>query len=103
MKIGIFGKGGVGKTTVAGILARALADRGHRVVALDCDVNPTLGMALGLEASESERLMGVRQALDAGEVEHAPAVADMLVRFGADAPGGIRLMIVNKIEHPEPG
>ena len=33
MKLGVVGKGGVGKTTVAALLARAYADRGRRVAA----------------------------------------------------------------------
>ncbi len=41
MKIVVTGKGGAGKTTVAGALARHLARHGQRVVALDCDPAPT--------------------------------------------------------------
>ncbi len=103
MRIGVFGKGGVGKTTTAGILARELARRGHRVTALDCDANPTLGLALGVSPSETERLAGLRQAVADGEAEHAPTIAEMLERFGTDAPGGIRLAVINKIDQPEPG
>ena len=103
MKIAVVGKGGTGKTTVTGILSRSLADLGHEVVALDCDSNPNLGLALGLGAEATERLVGIRQALDAGEEEHAPTVAEMLERFGAHAPGGVRVAVITKIEHPQPG
>ncbi|CAN5450615.1 carbon monoxide dehydrogenase accessory protein CooC [soil metagenome] len=103
MKIGITGKGGVGKTTISGILARALAQQGHRVIALDCDSNPNLGLALGLTPEETDRLAGIRQALDAGEGEHAPTVPEMLERFGAEAPDGVRLAVVTRIEEPNPG
>lgn len=40
MKIGIVGKGGVGKTTTSSLLARALVERGRRVLAVDTDSNP---------------------------------------------------------------
>ena len=103
MKIGIIGKGGVGKTTIAAIVARTLAERGRTVVALDCDSNPNLGLALGLTSEETDQLAGIRQALDEGDEEHAPTVPEMLERFGAWAPGGVRLAVVTKIEKPNPG
>jgi CO dehydrogenase maturation factor len=48
MKIAVAGKGGSGKTTIAGALARELAGRGVPVVALDDDSNPNLAVSLGL-------------------------------------------------------
>src|SRR5262249_21358338 len=50
MKIAVGGKGGSGKTTVAGTLARVLAARGLEVVALDDDSNPNLALTVGLSA-----------------------------------------------------
>ena len=103
MKIGVIGKGGVGKTTIAGIVARTLARRGHSVIALDCDANPNLGIALGLTPAETDRLAAVRQTLDAEGGEHAPSVPEILERFGAPTPDGVRLAVVTKIEKPNPG
>lgn len=48
MKIAITGKGGVGKTTVAGTMARILADRGRRVYAIDADPDANLASAVGI-------------------------------------------------------
>jgi len=48
MKIAIAGKGGSGKTTIAGILTRVLANGGHKVWAIDADSNPNLGVTIGL-------------------------------------------------------
>ena len=56
MKVGIVGKGGVGKTTTSSLIARALAERGKRVVAIDTDSNPNLGMSLGLSFEEIEAI-----------------------------------------------
>lgn len=47
MKIAISGKGGVGKTTLAALLAQVYADRGRDVLAVDADPSPCLAGALG--------------------------------------------------------
>jgi len=46
-KIAITGKGGVGKTTLASLMAYVLAEDGHTVYAIDADPNATLAQALG--------------------------------------------------------
>jgi CO dehydrogenase nickel-insertion accessory protein CooC1 len=51
-RIGIFGKGGSGKSTVAVLLARALEERGYQVYILDADsTNIGLAQALGFGKS----------------------------------------------------
>jgi len=103
MKIAVVGKGGSGKTTTSAVLARTLARSGHRILALDCDSNPNLGISLGIGEEATERLVSVRDAVDAGDEQH-PASADELVeRFGVDAPDGVRLAVVSAIANPEPG
>jgi CO dehydrogenase maturation factor len=103
VKVAVVGKGGSGKTTTAGIIARTLGRAGHRVIALDCDANPNLGIALGLGPAETERLQGIREGLDQDETQHAPTVSEMLQRFGAQAPDAVRLAVVTKIDKPDPG
>jgi len=48
MKVAISGKGGVGKTTLAGVMARILADQGRKVLAIDADPDSNLASAIGL-------------------------------------------------------
>lgn len=102
MKIAVAGKGGAGKTTLAGSVARALGRAGHSVVALDADTNPMLGISLGVGPEETERLVGVRQALDAGDVPHETTTEGLVATFGTDAPDGIRLVVASRIDNPEP-
>jgi CO dehydrogenase maturation factor len=103
MKIAVGGKGGSGKTTVAGTLARAIGRSGRAVVALDADSNPMLGLSLGLGPGRTEELVGLRQRLDAGEVEHETTVGGLVDRFGADAPDGVRVVVCSRIDQADPG
>lgn len=48
MRVAVAGKGGAGKTTISATLARSAARRGERVLAVDADSNPNLGVAMGL-------------------------------------------------------
>ena len=103
MKIGVVGKGGAGKTTVAGTVARSLARSGRTVLAVDADVNPMLGISLGIGPERTEAVVGARQALDAGEAEHQPTAAGIIEAFGADAPDGVRLLVVSRVDKYDPG
>ena len=47
MKIALSGTGGVGKTTVAALLARAVSRTGRRVIAIDADPDSNLAASLG--------------------------------------------------------
>jgi CO dehydrogenase maturation factor len=103
MKIVVAGKGGVGKTTVSGTVARALARSGHRVLALDADTNPMLGVSLGVGPEETDLLVAVRQGLETGETEHERSTEGFVERFGRDAPDGVRLVVASRIDRPNPG
>ncbi|MGW8225474.1 MAG: nucleotide-binding protein, partial [Anaerolineales bacterium] len=56
MKIAISGKGGVGKTTLAALLAQVYADAGRHVLAVDADPSPCLAGALGFPAEQLAEL-----------------------------------------------
>ena len=103
MKVAVAGKGGSGKTTVSGTLARVLARSGHEVLALDADANPMLGISLGVGPEETDRLLGVRQSIDAGEVEHQESVEALVATCGTDAPDGVRLVVASRLDRPDPG
>lgn len=64
MKIAITGKGGVGKTTLAALLAQAYADAGRQVLAVDADPSPCLANALGFPAELRARLHPIAEMDD---------------------------------------
>ena len=67
MKIAVAGKGGAGKTTISGTLARALARAGHDVMAIDADGVAPIDL--------DEDAPGVRAILAIGERLAAQAAA----------------------------
>ena len=52
MKLAISGKGGVGKTTFAALLIRALNENGKHVLAIDADPDANLASAVGIPDSD---------------------------------------------------
>lgn len=87
MKIAIAGKGGVGKTTLSGLLARALAGAGWRVLAIDADPDANLASALGIAPA---RMRAVEP------ISHMTALAR--ARTGAAATGGAHFILNPKVE-----
>ena len=47
MKLAVSGKGGVGKTLFAAMLARQMSDAGYSVIAIDADPDANLALTLG--------------------------------------------------------
>ncbi len=76
LKLAISGKGGVGKSTVCGVLARLYAASGRPVLAIDADPDANLASALGMPAelqasvrtiSEQRRLVEERTGAKANQ------------------------------------
>ncbi|RLB67832.1 MAG: carbon monoxide dehydrogenase, partial [Deltaproteobacteria bacterium] len=64
MKIAISGKGGVGKTTLAGTLARVIAASEHKVLAIDADPDANLASALGFSYDEVSKVTPFAEMTD---------------------------------------
>jgi CO dehydrogenase maturation factor len=63
MRIALAGKGGSGKTTVASLLIRALAERRKAVLAIDADINQHLADSLGLPRQTVDAIPEMGNAL----------------------------------------
>ena len=92
MKLGIVGKGGIGKTTISALLAETYARRGKRVLAVDTDSNPNLAFSLGLDAAAAERVPLLPRSLVVGTGSGATTPADLLLDYGAQTPSGVTLL-----------
>jgi len=96
MKLGIVGKGGVGKTTISALLADAYAATGRRVVAIDTDSNPNLGFSLGLTAAETEAVPPLPRSVIVG-ARGDLTVDDVLDDYGCTTPAGVTLLSAIKV------
>jgi CO dehydrogenase maturation factor len=110
MKLAIAGKGGVGKTTVAALLAQTYAARGREVLAVDADPAPCLAEALGFPGAlrkelapiaEMEELIeertGAKPGAMGGFFTLNPKVDDIPDRFSVRHEG-VRLLEMGSVE-----
>jgi CO dehydrogenase maturation factor len=103
MKIAVTGKGGVGKTTLAGTLARLLARDGLDVLAIDADSDMNLASALGIDIPPSpltdyKEFIDERAGGPAGMFKLNPKVDDVVERFGITGPDGVRMLVMGTVE-----
>jgi CO dehydrogenase maturation factor len=112
MKIAVAGKGGVGKTTVAGTIARLLGRDGLKILAVDADPAYTLWSALGIPAdvakqivplTENEALVEERLQIEgAGSYKSFfklnPRVDDLADKFAIAGPDNVSLLVAGTVE-----
>ena len=109
--IAIAGKGGSGKTTIAGTLARALARGGREVWAIDADSTPNLGITLGLSRQESAAVQPIpRSILREGTDDDGKrrftlnlSPADVVARYSVDTPDAVGLLLMGRVDHAGAG
>lgn len=110
VKIAIAGKGGTGKTTFSGTLARELGRSGRRVLAIDADPNPTLAMTLGIDESTASEASVLPRDLIAAEPGGGAwayrltiPVGDIVRALGLSGPDGVTLLTAGRVEHAARG
>lgn len=115
MKLAISGKGGVGKSTLAGTLARLWATEGRRVLAIDADPDANLASALGMPPALREQIRTIsteRQLIEErtgakvrefGQMfKLNPAVSDIASRY-AQGFAGVDLLVLGAVQRAAGG
>jgi len=107
MKIAVSGKGGLGKTFIAGSLAASLARKGHPVIAIDTDPSPNLALTLGLSPqdaarivpiAENEQLIKLKTATEfPGVFRLTISVDDIQEKYSVPTPAGPALMVMGTV------
>ncbi len=116
MKIALTGKGGVGKTTLASLLAYTFAEAGKRVIAVDADPDANLASALGVEPDRAatirpiadmgdliEERTGARPGQAGGVFKLNPRVDDIPEGFGLPVSESIKLLVMGKSKSASAG
>lgn len=101
LRAAVVGKGGAGKSLISATLARLLAQRGRRVLAVDFDTNPGLAYSLGVspftgvlpdevvqEHPGASYGWGLREGLTPADIVEGAAVV---------GPDGVRFVSLGKI------
>jgi CO dehydrogenase maturation factor len=106
VKLAIAGKGGSGKTSISGTMARTLARRGRRVLAIDGDSNPNLALTLGIPAERMNDLPTLPRDLlhrSDGGVELTKTLEEICETHSLEGPDGVTLLVMAQPQHAGTG
>ena len=106
MKLAIAGKGGSGKTSISGTMARQLARAGRSVLAIDGDSNPNLALTLGLPPDAMNGMPTLTRDLlrrSPGGDELQKSLDEICESHSLAAPDGVTLLVMANPQHAGTG
>jgi len=107
VKVAVSGKGGVGKTLVAGGLAYFFASKGLKTIAIDADPSPNLALTLGLSAEEARKILPISENKEliesktgtgfSGVYRLTFTVDDIAKQYSVKTPFGVNLIVMGTV------
>ena len=113
MKVAVSGKGGVGKTLIAGGLASGFAARGLKTMAIDADSSPNLALTLGLPTEESRKIVPISENKELVDSKTSTGysgvyrlhftVDDIIRDYAISTPLNVNLIVMGTVKAMEAG
>ncbi|GAC1341774.1 MAG: carbon monoxide dehydrogenase accessory protein CooC [Candidatus Dormibacteria bacterium] len=102
LRVAFIGKGGSGKSVLAGTVCRLLARSGRPVLALDVDTMPGLALSLGGPDREARLPLGLAEVVETRRGKHwrvlkGAGAAHLVDTYAVAAPDGVRLLELGKL------
>ena len=108
VKIAVSGKGGVGKTLVAGVLAGFFAKKKLKVLAIDADPSPNLALTLGIPIDKARKIIPVSENVKLiesktktnfeGVYRLSFSVNDVIKDFSVKSPSNVNLLVMGTVK-----
>jgi CO dehydrogenase maturation factor len=108
MKVAVSGKGGVGKTLIAGGLARGFVERGLKTMAIDADSSPNLALTLGLSTEEARKIVPLTENKELVDSKTSTgysgvynlnfSVDDIIRDYSVNTPLGVNLIVMGTVK-----
>jgi CO dehydrogenase maturation factor len=108
VKIAVSGKGGVGKTLIAGALAYSFVCKGLKTIAIDADPSPNLALTLGLSSEEARKIVSISENEElvksktgtgySGVFRLSFTVDDVVRDFSVKTPLGVNLIVMGTVK-----
>jgi len=108
VKIAVSGKGGVGKTLIAGGLACSFTNKGFKSIAIDADPSPNLALTLGLSPEEARKILPISENKELVESKTGTGysgvfrltftVDNVVHEYAVNTPCGVNLIVMGTVK-----